>query len=248
MNTLLLFDLDGTLVISEGAGRRAIIRAFGTLYGSGSDWASLNTAGRTDTAIFAAMLCEIGRDPAEAWSPALWETYFRFLEDEVGRRPGRLAPGVRELLDYCRPARGLFAALGTGNLERGARIKLEPHGINDRLPVGGFGSDAAVRAELVRIGALRAGAHYGVRFDRVVVVGDTPLDAECARENGFGAVLVGTGPYSVDALERCGAAAVLPDLRDTGRVLEAVEQAAGASAGPGPAGADSGQGLGEAAG
>ncbi|HLT58941.1 MAG: haloacid dehalogenase-like hydrolase [Limnochordales bacterium] len=222
MKTLLLFDLDGTLVLGEGAGRRAIVRAFSVLYGTGEQWESLDTAGRTDTAIFQDMLRQVGRDPAEAWSPSLWDTYCDCLMEEVRRRPGRVAPGVRELLDRCRPEDGLYPALGTGNLERGARIKLAPHGINDPFPVGGFGSDTVDRAELVRIGVQRARDYYGTDFDRVVVIGDTPRDAACARANGYPCVLVATGPYDAALLRRSGAQAVLPDLADAAAVLETI--------------------------
>jgi len=224
MKTLLLFDLDGTLVLGEGAGRRAIVRAFAALYGSGHDWTALDTAGRTDTAIFQDMLQRLGRDPAEAWSPTLWNAYCDCLAEEVQQRPGRLAPGVRELLALCRPEAGLYPALGTGNLERGARIKLDPHGINEPLPVGGFGSDAVNRAELVRVGAERARRHYGTDFDRVVVIGDTPRDAACARANGYACVLVATGPFDVASLRQCGADAVLPALSDAAGVLAAIER------------------------
>ncbi|HEY8418627.1 MAG TPA: HAD family hydrolase [Limnochordales bacterium] len=224
MNTLLLFDLDGTLVLGEGAGRRAIVRAFAALYGTGEDWTTLDTAGRTDTAIFQDMLQRLGRDPADAWSPTLWNTYFDCLVEEVQKRPGRLAPGVRELLAHCRPEAGLYPALGTGNLERGARIKLGPHGINDPLPVGGFGSDTVHRAELVRIGAERARRHYGVDFDRIVVIGDTPRDAACARANGYACLLVATGPFDAASLKQCEADAVLADLSDAAAVLAAIDR------------------------
>jgi len=224
MKTLLLFDLDGTLVLGDGAGRRAVVRAFGLLYGAADDWESLDTAGRTDTAIFEDMLRRIGREPAEAWSSRLWDTYVDCLIDEVRQRPGRLAPGVRELLARCSPESGLYAALGTGNLERGARVKLAPHAINDPLPVGGFGSDTMDRAELVRVGVERARGYYRTDFDRIVVVGDTPRDAECALVNGYACVLVATGPYDASSLARCGADAVLADLSNTEAVLETIDK------------------------
>lgn len=223
MRTLLLFDLDGTLVLGQGAGRRAIARAFAVLYGADRDWPGLDTAGRTDTGIFQDMLEQVGRDPAEAWSPILWNTYCDCLVEEVQKRPGRLAPGVPELLERLRPEDGLYPALGTGNLERGARIKLQPHGINDPFPVGGFGSDTVDRAELVRVGVQRARDHYGTDFDRVVVIGDTPRDLACARANGYACVLVATGPYDAAALRPWGADALLGDLADPQRVLAVIE-------------------------
>lgn len=222
MRTLLLFDLDGTLVLGEGAGRRAIVRAFTHLYGTGDCWDGLDTAGRTDTAIFEDMLRRAGRDPQDAWGRELWDTYVHYLRDEVQKRPGRLAPGVLELLARCTPVHGLYAALGTGNLEPGARVKLGPHGINDPLPVGGFGSDTMDRAELVRIGFERAREYYGTDFERVVVIGDTPRDAACAQANGYACLLVATGPFDQDSLARCGADAVRQDLADTAGVLDTI--------------------------
>src|SRR5690606_41250992 len=97
-----------------------------------------------------------------------------------------------------------------------------PADVNYVLPVGGLGCDATTRAELVRVGVQRARDHYGTDFDRVVVIGDTPRDADCARANGYAALLVAPGPFDASALARCGADAVREDLSDTGAVLDTI--------------------------
>ena len=206
---LVLFDLDGTLVDTAGAGRTAIERAFGAVLGrDGIDSKALGVrfAGSSDLRIFAhlALALELGEGWAAAHEPALVQHYLAALDLELSRPDPRrrVLPGVRELLEALSAA-GIHVGLLTGNIEAGARRKLEPFGLNPFFPGGGFGSDSADRREIARIAHRRLAALAGRDYapDDVVVVGDTEQDVDCARANGFRAVAVESGWVSRAALE-----------------------------------------------
>ncbi|MEW6045850.1 MAG: HAD family hydrolase [Bacillota bacterium] len=222
---LILFDLDGTLVRSAGAGRRAIAKAWAAVFGRAVDLDGRWTAGRTDPAIFR----ELGRrcgleSELEARWPELERRYLSALEEEVARHPGELLPGVVEILEWAE-RRGWALGLGTGNLRAGARLKLAPFGLSRFFPVGGFGEDGEDRAELLKVAARRASLRFGRPADPVVVVGDTPLDVEAAHRAGFLAVAVATGPYGADDLRQSGAEGVLQSFdpwKRAARLLDSV--------------------------
>jgi phosphoglycolate phosphatase-like HAD superfamily hydrolase len=216
MKRLFLFDLDGTLVSTGGAGLRALSRAFQQLYGVPDAMSRVNPSGKTDPAIFREMVRSfLDRDLEPGEGARLGNTYLEFLEEEVAR-PGAKGPlaGVTALVEHLARRSDAVLALGTGNLERGARIKLAPHGLNEFFPIGGFGSDAEARAEVLRVGHRRAESRAGVPIppDAVYVIGDTPLDVRAAREAGFRALAVATGRSSVDVLRQSSPDWVLPDL------------------------------------
>jgi len=214
--SLLLFDIDGTLVFTRGAGLRALERAFQQLHGVERPLAGYSTAGRTDVCIVEEIAVRAGLTGHD--TAALLAAYLDALTVELGRDPGHLLPGVERLLAELQPAPEWRLALGTGNLEAGARLKLEALGIWQYFPVGGFASDAADRDELIRCGVAKAQRVYGTDFARCVVVGDTPLDVACGRANGAATLAVATGRFSVAELAAAGADAVLPDLADTALV------------------------------
>lgn len=158
--TILLFDIDGTLIHGGGAGKRALQRAFERLYGR-SDWLDFPLGGMTDLLIVRQALERGGRqgDPVE---PVL-ERYVELLREEIPASPRyETCPGVVPLLERLSGAARLALGLGTGNVEAGARIKLERLDLNRYFAFGGFGSDHAERAELLRIGAARGAARLGV--------------------------------------------------------------------------------------
>src|SRR5690606_1451284 len=144
------------------------------------------------------------------------------LRREVQRTPGRLAPGVREALTACSDHPGLRLALATGNIEEGARIKLDPHGLNSFFPVGGYGSDSGDRAQLVARALERVKAREGREDMRGIVIGDTPRDVAAAHANGMPCVAVATGPYDAAALRDAGADRVLTDMSRVEEFLAAV--------------------------
>lgn len=219
MAALLLFDIDGTLV-SGKAGRRAFARVFAELAGNPHATDGIHFAGKTDVAIFHEILA-LGR-AGDLTVPDLIPTYLRILAEEVRSDPGRLFPGVRELLDALRRQPGIYLALGTGNLEAGARIKLEPHGISHYFPTGGFGDVSIDRKVVIREGIRRSEAHFGRSFDRVVVIGDTPLDVASAVANGARCLAVAQSVYSEEDLLASGATRVVPGFEDVPAALEAI--------------------------
>jgi phosphoglycolate phosphatase len=221
--TVLLFDVDGTLVTTAGTGRRALARAFGARFGRPAAPDGVRFDGMTDRAIVRAGLAAVGAPAAgpgaEAAIDAVLADYLELLEDEVRRAPDlALHAGVAAALDAVCGWGRVAVGLGTGNVRDGARIKLSRVGIYERFAFGGFGCDHEERAALLRVGAARGAARLGVAPGacRVVVVGDTPLDVAAARAIGAEAVGVGTSRFAPAALAAAGATAAFADLRAPG--------------------------------
>jgi phosphoglycolate phosphatase-like HAD superfamily hydrolase len=200
---LYLFDIDGTLMLSGGAGMRALRRAFAGLHGVADGTAGIHPDGKTDPLIATEMFrAHLGRDPEAPEIPALLTAYEGLLADELRAAPtASVLPGVRALLLELR-ARGEPLGLCTGNSETGARIKLEHVGLWDFFPFGGFGSDDIDRAAIVRTALRRARACCGRDFapDEVLVIGDTPHDIDCAHALGARVLAVATGGAARDEL------------------------------------------------
>jgi phosphoglycolate phosphatase-like HAD superfamily hydrolase len=172
----------------------------------------------TDLAIFRGGLRAIGQPDDLSAALRLIEPYLAILRDEVGAAEDyRLHQGIREILDALEPRPGVHLGLGTGNLEAGARIKLERLGIAQRFAFGGFGSDHELRAQLLRVGVERGARLAGRRPEecRVLVVGDTPRDIEAARKIGAQCVAVATGPYDRAALSLHGPEEVVARVLDS---------------------------------
>jgi phosphoglycolate phosphatase-like HAD superfamily hydrolase len=222
--TVLLFDIDGTLVSMRGAGRRALVRAFGAELGRPEVFDGLEFAGMTDPAIVRHGLTAAGVPTDPASITRLLDAYVEHLSDEVRRSTDCIVhPGVEALLDAVAAAPRVAIGLGTGNVRAGARAKLERLGLYDRFAFGGFGCDHEERPRLLEVGAARGAAHLGTARDacRVVVIGDTPRDVGAAHAIGAEAVAVATSAFTVEALRGAGASAAFADLRASG-VLEAV--------------------------
>lgn len=214
--TLLVFDLDGTIV-QTSAGRRAFNEAFVRVFGLIDAARTVPMAGRTDPAIFRDVCDQRGLDPHTFGA---WKLEFlTALAEAMTADPGHILPGVPELLELCRREPGFHLALGTGNVEEGARLKLAPHNLNRYFPTGGFGSDGRTRDEVIARGISRAATHYGREFERILVIGDTPHDISCGKANRCLSVAVATGPYSQGDLAACDPDLLLPDFRDPAAVL-----------------------------
>ena len=225
--TLVLFDVDGTLVDTAGAGRRALQAAFEAVHGLpdvAGRTAAVAFSGKTDPAIVAEMCAALAVSSPDA---AVFErAYLMALNVEMARSDARrrVLPGVRELVQHLAARPDVHLGLVTGNIEAGARAKLAPFGLNPFFPTGGYGSDHADRREVARMAAVRVSGGAGVHMDasRVVVVGDTELDVDCARANGFRAVAVLTGWSTPEVLQSAGPDALLQDLADLTVTLEAL--------------------------
>ena len=226
---LVLFDIDGTLLLSAGAGRRAILAALADHIPDLARVEGIRFDGKTDPQIVTELL-EAAGDPAprDAARVALvLARYVAHLEQELavhGHR-SRLMPGIPALLDALESEAGVVLGLLTGNVAPGARLKLRAAGLDpDRFLVGAFGSDHAERGALPLIAAQRAAPHFGwvPTGAEVVIIGDTPADVLCAACIGARTVAVATGGFGVLELESTGAHAVFADFSDLSLAREAI--------------------------
>lgn len=219
---ILLFDIDLTMVKTQGAGRTAMDAGFAREFGVEQATEGIHFDGRTDRGIFAEVLERhgFGGDALVANLQRFVEAYLEFLPGTLAEKGGEVLPGVEVLLDALAPSDALVG-LATGNLRRGAALKLGHFGLWERFAGGGFGDDHSIRAELVRAGIAELAAHGGLRGEPdVIVLGDTPLDIEAAHLAGAKALGVATGRFSVTELLESGADFALPDLSDTPRTLD----------------------------
>jgi len=231
---LILFDVDGTLVDTAGAGRRAMERACARVFGlDGVELGSAGVpfAGRTDPVILEEVTRALGIEP-ERYRTSRADLERRFLEElrsELARPEPqrRVLPGVLPLLDDLATRDELWLGLLTGNIEAGARLKLDVFDLNRFFPSGGFSSDDPDRRRIARIARAKLEAHSGKRFppDRVTVVGDTHHDVDCARANGFRSVAVNSGWVERRSLEQARPDHLLEDLSDLERTLAALSLA-----------------------
>lgn len=226
---LVLFDIDGTILLSGGAGRRAITAALSEAVGDVGAFSGIRFDGKTDPQIVAELLSAAGHPPPHAAEhvEALCERYVTLLERELGNggRGTVLMPGVLELLDRLEEEASVVLGLLTGNLARGARLKLSAAGIDPaRFGVGAFGSDSPHRPDLPAVAARRAEPLFGrvPAGEEVVIIGDTPADVHCGSGIGARALAVATGGYTVRELAECGPYAVFDDLSETAGVLAAI--------------------------
>lgn len=224
MRKLVLFDIDGTLVLTGGAGLRAMNRACEELVGHGEALAGIPVAGRTDRVILSDVVQRIDRELDESLLAELRDRYVAHLAEEI-HHPGRgvkgVLPGVRELLDTLAGRNDVMLGLLTGNFEAGARIKLGHFDLWRYFRCGAFADDAADRNALVPFAMARA-RQCGLPdlgHAHVLVVGDTPHDVACALAAGAVPVGVATGGYSVAQLRDSGADEVFEDLRDADRFV-----------------------------
>jgi phosphoglycolate phosphatase-like HAD superfamily hydrolase len=218
---LILFDIDGTLV-RGGPARAAFRLAMHATFGTAGAIDTHDFSGKTDPQIARELLLGAGLDAAtvDAGFAALWERYLGELEARLPAIPMSVIPGAGELVAALEESGEAALGLVTGNIVRGAKLKLGSVGL-DRFPVGGFGSDDEVRNHLPAIAIKRACARWGVEFDSsdVWIVGDTPLDVACGRHEGVRTLAVATGRHGTAELAACGADQVVADLGDLDRAL-----------------------------
>ncbi len=224
---LVLFDIDGTLLRTDGAARKAVHGAIEEVFGRPApDGHEFD--GKTDPQIVRELMRRAGVDDAtiDERLPLALARYVELLTVEFEAVPaGEVLPGVRELLDALEARADVVLGLLTGNVHEGANAKLRLVGLaRERFKVGAFGSDHADRPELPAIASRRAEELVGRAFrgGDVVVIGDTPADISCGAGIGARAIGVATGRYSVETLRACQAAAVFSDFTDTDAVVRAI--------------------------
>jgi phosphoglycolate phosphatase len=240
MRKLVLFDIDGTLVLTGGAGIRAMNRACEELVGHPQALEGIPVAGRTDRIILTDVATRAGHSLDDGLLDQLRERYIAHLRTEI-ERPGRLQsfeslgprsgikavmPGIRELLEILDRRSDVLLGLLTGNFQQGALIKLEHFDLWRYFQCGAFGDDSADRNDLVPFAVERA-RHRGlddIEPSRIFVVGDTPHDVACARAVAAVPIAVATGGFTSDQLRESGADIVYENLADPTPFLKLLEE------------------------
>jgi phosphoglycolate phosphatase-like HAD superfamily hydrolase len=225
---LVLFDIDGTVLLSDGAGKRAVMRAMKEVFG-GAGPENHRFDGKTDPQIVRELQRLEGHpdDHIDAHLPRAIGRYIELLSEELDRNGHRAytLPGIRELLDALERRDDVVLGLLTGNVVEGARAKLTAVGIDpDRFEVGAYGSDHEMRSRLPAIARQRVIDSHGHELagHDIVIIGDTPSDVQCGQSLGVRAIGVATGHYSVGDLMAAGAYSAFEDLSDTEAVLAAI--------------------------
>ena len=225
---LLLFDIDGTLMRSRGAGMRAMATVADRLFGEGFQWEGVIPAGSLDPIIFAEAAALNKLEDIDKHHAMFESHYVNELEKELAEHLDQVEvmPGIFDLLDYLHQRsladRDLILGLLTGNYTRAVPVKLNAAGFDTTwFEITAFGDEAASRPDLVALAMRKFEAAYGVaaRPDRVIVIGDTPRDVHCAKAHDCVAFAVSNGGFSMAELEEAGADVVVQDLADPSPLL-----------------------------
>jgi phosphoglycolate phosphatase-like HAD superfamily hydrolase len=224
--SVLLFDIDGTLVSSGGAGKAAMEQALTTAFGVDGRSDGIPFSGRTDRAI--------GRDlfqrHAVAETPENWErflaAYLGHLPHCLARHDGRVLPGIAALLQRLQALGHVTLGLLTGNIRDGARVKLGHFGLFHYFAFGGFGDEHLERDDVAREAMAFAREHRNgeVQAEEVWVIGDTPLDVSCARAIGARVAAVATGWHTLEQLQAAQPDLLFNDLADAAPLLERISK------------------------
>jgi len=225
---LLLWDIDGTLITSGNAGMRALQSALRSLFGIEGSLDDIEFAGRTDAWIMRAIFRKFGLPSSPENFARLFDHYVASLPRELHNPHARVLPGVREILHAAAAHGAIAQGLLTGNMRRGAEVKLAHHGLWGHFDFGAFGDDGEVRNDLGPHALRRALERHGVHFpaENVWVIGDTPHDIACGRAIGARTLAVATGGCTLDQLRAHGPTVALPDLSATTEVLALLQRPA----------------------
>jgi len=224
---LFLFDIDGTLVTAAGAGRVALGKALTDVFGTTGPIETYDFRGKTDPRIVWDLMTGAGLDEAaiRARMAACFDAYVAELDTLIGDGARvKIMPGIAEVVTALAGRDDAVVGLLTGNIEAGARVKLRPTGLWPLFRLGAFGSDHMDRRELPGIACARARAIAGhhFAFEQVTIIGDTPLDVDCARACGAVAVAVATGFHPAADLTACAPDLFFPDFSDVPAALAAL--------------------------
>lgn len=216
MRFLLLFDVDGTLISSQGKAFAALLQAFRQVVGAEPKVSGYSPAGKTDPQIVAELLAALStnHETQQELVAEVLRAYLEKLPTVLEKPHIRLLPGVAQLLPLLARHPHVVLGLLTGNIHEGARLKLELAGLWQYFAVGAFGSDSPRRNQLLPYAWERAQEQFGVRFspEATAVVGDTPADVACAKAWGAKAIAVAGHTHTASQLVRAQPDAVLPSL------------------------------------
>ena len=224
---LVLFDIDETIIFSDGVGRRAIQAALRSVFDDSVDASQHNMSGKTDPQICYELLAKHGysKEEIDEKLPLTFKVYLELLEKEIeGSNRIGLHNGVVDLIKELEAHPECYLGLLTGNIEAGARLKLKPHSLNDYFVFGAFGSDSANRMDLPLFAHKRATDVFGKEFDRseIVIIGDAVNDVLCARGYGVKCIITATGKTSKETLSELKPDFLFDSLADTEAVMAAI--------------------------
>jgi phosphoglycolate phosphatase len=223
---LILWDIDGTLIVSHGAGVRAMEKALTKRFGVTCDLGAIDWAGRTDSWITGEVFRHVGLPDTPQNSHDYLEAYLELLPQELASGPqGQVLPGVFELLETLHHRQDLAQGLLTGNLKRGAEFKLTHYKVWHYFEFGAFADDSPRRNDLGPHALRRAQERHAVEFaaDRTFIIGDTPHDIECGQVIGARTIAVATGKFSVAELAAHHPTAVFENFADTTAFLRVID-------------------------
>ncbi|MBA3762575.1 MAG: haloacid dehalogenase-like hydrolase [Chthoniobacterales bacterium] len=222
---LLLWDIDATLIITGGAGDKALKRVVEERYGVRDDLHDIEIAGRTDSGIAHSILRKYAIEPTPENVADFLDDYIVHLEMLLPKTQGRVMPGVKEILDRLRPKEDRVLALLTGNLRRGAKLKLQHYGLWNYFEFGAFADDHPDRNELGAFARARAREKHSHDFDvaRIDVIGDTGHDTACGKIFGARTIAVATGSWAAEQLAACEPDFLFPDLSQVDDVMQQLD-------------------------
>ena len=229
MKKLILWDIDGTIIVSHGAGFRAMARALTERFGATVDMGKIDWAGRTDSWIAGEVLRVTGLADTPENIHEFLEGYLEILPQELSTgRPGLVLPGILELLETLRTRPDVVQGLLTGNLQRGAEVKLTHYKVWHYFEFGAYADDSPRRNDLGPHALRRAKERHAVEFSpqHTFIIGDTPHDIECGKVIGARTIAVATGKYSVGELAGHKPTAVFRDFADTAAFLRVIDTSA----------------------
>lgn len=226
MKHLLLWDIDGTLILSGGAGMRALETALRETFGIEGSLADIDFGGRTDTWIMRQVFKKFDLPVTAENFARYFEAYVAALPVELANPHARVLAGAREVLAAAAARGNIAQGVLTGNMRRGAQLKLEHHGLWQFFKFGAFADDSEHRNELGPHALRRALEHHGVNFsaDDVWIIGDTPHDIACGKAIGARTLAIATGSSTLEQLLAHHPTAAMPDLTDTAAILELIER------------------------
>ena len=226
MKKLILWDIDGTIIVSHGAGFRAMARALTERFGKTVDMREIAWDGRTDSWIAGEVLRVVGLPDTAENIHGFLEAYLEVLPKELNSgRPGQVLPGILELLETLRTHPGFVQGLLTGNVQRGAEVKLTHHRVWHYFEFGAYADDSPSRNDLGPHALRRAKERHAVEFApaNTFIIGDTPHDIECGKVIGARTIAVATGKYTVEELTAHQPTAVFQDFSDPKAFLRMIE-------------------------
>jgi len=217
----ILFDIDGTLIDSGGAGMLSLNLAFKEVFSVDNAFRTIHMAGKTDLQIVNEALRMHNIDSSNGNVPGFFDCYIKYLENTIHDNRGHIKPGIMQALELLQMRDDIALGLLTGNIETGAMIKLEAFGLAEFFAAGAFGENDSDRNKLLPIAVEKLREKKGIEIDyrQCIVIGDTPRDVECSKPYGAYTIAVATGPYSYDELSGIGADRVFHDLSDTDNFL-----------------------------